>query len=267
MMLPSISTTSILLLLPFFSQLVVTSSPTAADSHIHPLENVPTPSPPRANISSYTSHGTGCPNGAGAVIGPTSQSDKLQTLTFYSQDFTLYGPNSAAVTILDTSKKSCNGTISLTYPDGYSFKLEAVTYSVMSRLEREVNAYFMSVYSLSPGAGAGSGVAITDGEDARISHKWQFNGTGRAQRTFRRYTLLDMIRSTSGLAAGPGEEEAPVLSSVCGHEQDGGNALDLKIDSRVEVRNTSSVALGRIDDDPDFELEMVQLHLRWEACQ
>ncbi|KAM7188557.1 hypothetical protein V8F33_010600 [Rhypophila sp. PSN 637] len=244
------------MILPFFALAVLghICQPTMAS----PVTVSP---PPRANITTTTSHGSGCPNGAGAVIGPTSQSDKLQTLTFYSQDFTLYGPNSAVHPILDTSK-SCNGTISLTYPDGFFFKLEAVTYSVMSRLEREVNAYFMSIYRLSPGA-TGSGVA----EDASISHKWQFNGTGRAQRTFRRYTLPYMIRSTSGLSAGPGEGEAIVLSSVCGHGQDGNNALDLKIDTRVEVRNTSSVVLRNVDETPDFELEMVQLHLRWEACK
>ncbi|KAK4208578.1 hypothetical protein QBC37DRAFT_431733 [Rhypophila decipiens] len=244
------------MILPFFAFAVLghICQPTTAT----PVTASP---PPRADITTTTSHGSGCPNGAGAVIGPTSQSDKLQTLTFYSQDFTLYGPNSAAVTILDTSK-TCNGTVSLTYPDGFSFKLEAVIYSVMSRLEREVNAYFMSVYSLSPGTG--SGVALT-AENASISHKWQFNGTGRAQRTFRRYTLPDMIRSTSGLAAGPGEGEAPVLASVCG--RDGKNALELKIDTQVEVRNTSSVVLRTVDGTPDFELEMVQLHLRWEACK
>lgn len=274
------------LLVPFLSNLATSAHASA----IIPNPDVPilseNPAPnPRGTISGpVKAGGSGCrvrtdqagtPAADAILTNPTSEN--TQTLIFYypTNGYNLYLPPEPN-TLATNSFKYCNGTVTLTYPPGWAFKLEGISYSFSTSADFN-SAQIQSTIEITPGRGAGSGIyVIRAGEGTGgVVHKWVYKKGGQTY-----FSLAEMAGTKPG-------EPLPVLTSACGQEGRK-NEARVRIDTRVELLSRVGSKTGKeargVDVDrevkvardpqafedlegrPALRFGVVRLSIKWEAC-
>ncbi|KAK3295189.1 uncharacterized protein B0H64DRAFT_416984 [Chaetomium fimeti] len=202
------------------ASLVTVADPVASATILPQLSNV--------TITSISAQGTGCPEG---TMSTAFSSDRT-TITFGFDDFDTYiGPGMSPA----SKSKTCNITLTLSHPLGYSFEILDVVYHGFARLDAESNGIIVSSYT------------ITGNEEGNGVFQTRSNIAGEPVGV---YTRTNAIPEQSRLA------------SRCGAGETG-----LQMETRATVSSGSSSNSGGWDDEPPFSLTVQQIHLGWSACK
>ncbi|KAH6838615.1 hypothetical protein B0I37DRAFT_241678 [Chaetomium sp. MPI-CAGE-AT-0009] len=179
-------------------------------------------------ITSISAQGSGCPQGTMS----TSFSSDQTVITFGFDEFHPYiGPGISPA----FKTQTCNITLTLSHPLGYSFEILDAVYHGLARLDANLTGVIQSSYK------------ITGDESGDGAFQTQANIAGELIGV---YTRTDTIPEGSRFA------------SPCGRDANG-----LQIVTRAAISSRSSSNSGGLDDEPPFSLTVQQIHLGWSACK
>ncbi|KAM7205163.1 hypothetical protein V8F20_003300 [Naviculisporaceae sp. PSN 640] len=271
----SATRTIFLFLFPFISNLAI-----ATPATIDPNLDNPTPNP-RGTISTPPkAGGSGCRTRTDRADTPAADAFLSNPTSEHAQTLWFYYPTNRYNLYLHDPSKYCNGTVSLSYPAGWAFKLEGITYSLgvdgNFTGAMGMEAHIQSAIEVTPGRGVGGGIyVVRAGEGtAAVVHRWVYPESSNQF-----FSLAEM--AGTNLEAG---DPLPVLTSACGREGVT-NTVRLKIDTRAELkRRLGGIARGKkegrdvdlevrnpqafddLEGTPALRFSMVRLAIKWEAC-
>jgi hypothetical protein len=199
--------------------------------------------------------GTGCPQNEVSI----SISDDRTAVTLGFDEFNTYiGPGVAA----SQNDKNCSIHLSVRYPSGYTFAVLDATYHGYAQLDPGVTGNISSVYKFEDGnnfAALSGNNGATGASAASSSTSVELGSTTTTRRS---NTMMATVRDTSGEVytetdTVPANE---VINAPCG------KLVDLIINTRIDLKSSSSAASGELTDD-DATFAFTQgVNFGWRQC-
>jgi len=184
------------------------------------------PNPNQVNFETISYAGSGCPAG---TVSNIASSDRTILTSVFDQFIAAVGPG---IDILG-SRKNCQMTLKIHYPEGFQFSIFSVDYRGFAQLDKDVNGLQKSTYYFS-------------GSQQQANLQTAFTGPEDTD-----YLVTDKL------------EQASLVWSPCGTE-----GL-LNINAQVQVAANSSApakAAGQLTVD-SIDTKVKQIYsIQWQKC-